>query len=141
MSPIITSAIVLSMDDVQNVRQLMKRINDAWLVGLPDAIPAALEGCFHDAIVFVGPGFRTLGGGKAACIQSYADFMRAAVVGHCNLDEPSIHVAGDTALATYRWTMRWEMNGRESTETGCDIFAFTRCDGRWLACWRAMLPG
>jgi hypothetical protein len=64
------------MDDVQAVRQVLKRINDAWLAGPPEAIPGALDGCFHDAIVFAGPGFQTLGGGKAACIQSYANVRK-----------------------------------------------------------------
>jgi ketosteroid isomerase-like protein len=73
--------------------------------------------------------------------RRYVDFVRAAAVKECTLDEPTIHVAGDTAVATCRWSMRWERDGRESTESGFDVFAFTRAEGRWLACWRALLPG
>ncbi len=132
---------VLPMDDVQAVRQLLTRINDAWLKGAPDAIPAAMEGCFHERMVVQGPEFQTLAEGKPACIQSYVDFMRQAVVRECTLGEPTVHVIGETAIATYRWTMTYEMQGRESSESGWDVFAFTRAAGRWLAVWRTMLTG
>ncbi len=131
---------VISMDDIQAVRQLLERINNAWLQGPPDAIPAALEECFHDRIVMQGPNFQNLAEGKAALIQSYVDFVRNAVVRDCKLEPPSVHAAGDTAVATFRWTMTYEIQGKESTESGYDIFAFTRSGGRWQACWRAMLP-
>lgn len=34
----------------------------------------------------------------------------------------------------------FEMEGQKSTESGRDVYAFTRSEGRWLAFWRAMLP-
>ena len=131
----------MARDEEQEIRLLLERINSAWLKNPPDAIPAALEDCFHESMVIQGPGFQSMGeGGRDACALSYADFMRNAAVLDCTLSEPIIHLAGDAAIATYSWRMTYIMKGQQSTESGRDVFAFTRSEGRWLAFWRAMLP-
>ncbi len=115
-------------------------MNDAWLHGAAEEIPWKLEGCFHDEIAMRGPEFQELAGGKAACAKSYQDFLQQARIQNCTLAEPQIHVTGDTAVATYGWNMTYELNGQSYSETGHDLFVFTRQEGKWLAVWRALLP-
>jgi|SRR5436190_4834569 len=124
----------------EEIRLLLKRINDAWLQGRPEAIVATLNDCFHDGIVIKGPSFQTLGRGKEACVQSYVDFVRQAVIKKCELSDPVIDQSGDTAIATYAWEMTYELEGREYHESGHDLFVLARVEGRWQAIWRAMFP-
>lgn len=127
--------------DQEEITALLQKINEAWIMGYADQIPQAMDDCFDDRMVIKGPNFQTLGpGGKAACIQSYVDFVKSARIKACTLSTPEIDVTGDTAVATYSWKMTYEMKGEEYNETGHDLFVFARNDGRWLAVWRALLP-
>ena len=126
--------------DREEIRGLLERINDAWLKGPVEQIPAVLGECFGDGMVIKGPGFQTMGEGKEVCIQGYVDFVRQAAVRECTFSEPEIHISGDTAVATYLWHMTYELSGDRYKESGHDVFVFGRVAGRWLAVWRAMLP-
>jgi len=126
--------------DHEQVRLVLQRINDAWLRGAAEEIPEKLADCFHDQIAMQGPDFQVLAGDKAAFAKSYQTFVQQAKIQNCKLTDPQIHVAGDTAVATYAWEMTYEMNGQSYSESGHDLFAFTRQDGKWLAVWRLLLP-
>jgi len=126
--------------DVEQIRDLLERVNDAWLKGRPDDLERALDGCFHPEAVIKGPGFRQMGKGERECIKSYADFVRQAEIRECTLSEPEIDVFGDTAVATYGWQMTYALDGREYKESGHDLFVLTKTPGRWQAAWRMLLP-
>ena len=126
--------------DEQAIRDLIRAMNDAWMAGPVEDIPAALDQCFHDDIVIRGADLSITGRGKEACIQSYVEFVQQAVIRECTLDDPEIDLAGDSAAAVYTWEMTYEMEGQEYSEAGADVLMLTRVDGRWLINWRAMLP-
>ena len=129
------------LDDKQQIAALVQRINDAWLKGPAEDIAATLNDCFDDRMLIKGPGMVTLSEGKQASIRSYTEFLQQAKVRDCTLANPEVHVVGDAAVATYGWTMTYELNRQEYTESGFDVFAFSRIDGAWKAIWRALLPG
>jgi hypothetical protein len=124
------------MDDREAIRELIRRINEAWL----NRRMVELDHYFHEAMVGVAPGFQARSEGREACIKSYEDFMGAAVVDEFRESEPTIDLCGNTAVATFGWEMAWTMNGRSHRESGHDLFVFTREDGRWWTVWRTMLP-
>lgn len=126
--------------DQKAVRQLLGRINDAWLKGPPEEIARALEECFREDAAIRGAGFQEMGRGSVACIASYQDFARAAKIRQCHLGEPMIDLYGNTAVAAYSWEMTYSLDGREYQESGHDLFVLTRTQGRWQAAWRALLP-
>lgn len=126
--------------DQEEIRKLLESINEAWLVNYPDQIPRAMEDCFDERMVIKGPNFQTVGAGKAACIQSYVDFVKSASVKGCTLSTPHVEVTGDTAVATYSWQLTYDQNGKEHKDSGNDLFVFTRSDGRWRAVCRVMIP-
>jgi len=128
------------VNDTEQVRSLLGRINDAWLRGRPDDAGRALEGCFRRDAVIRGPGFQELGKGEEACIKSYEDFVRQAEIRECTLSEPTVDVFGDAAVATYAWQMTYALDGREYKESGHDLFVLTKRQGRWQAAWRMLLP-
>jgi uncharacterized protein (TIGR02246 family) len=120
--------------DREAVRSLLRQINDAWRQGRPEE----LVEYFHPQIVLVHPGFSGRGEGRVACVQSYVDFLAAARVHEYTESDHQIDVWGDTAVATYRFVMAWEMGGQSYREAGHDLFVFSREDGRWLAVWRTL---
>ncbi len=122
------------------IRRIIAAINEVWSVAAPDRIAALLQPYFADEITIVGPGFAALGSGRDAAIASYADFARVATIASFGSDEPVVHVGGDTAVATYRWRIRYTMNGADYDESGHDVFVLRREGAGWLATWRAMLP-
>ena len=126
--------------DEQLIRELIDRMNRAWLEGPIEELPAALDACFHPAMVIRGGDLQVNGAGKQACIQSYIDFLGSAVVHRCMIDAPEIDIAGDTAMAVYGWEMTYETEGQTYEEAGSDILALARCESGWLITWRAMLP-
>ncbi len=127
------------MNGSNEIRKLLGEINDAWTSGHAEELPAALDRCFHERIVFRGPDLRELARGKQACIRSYEDFVRNAKVLGWEFSDPLINMCGDTAVATYDWNVSYEMNGHEQRESGHDLFVFSRESGQWLAVWRAVL--
>jgi uncharacterized protein DUF4440 len=124
----------------EEIRLLLKQINDAWLKGPPAKIPQALDQCFADDVVIKGSDFKEVGRGKAACIKSYQDFVEQAHIFHCSISEPEIDIVGTTATATYSWDMIYSMNSKRYHETGHELFVFSRVGDRWLVVWRAMFP-
>jgi ketosteroid isomerase-like protein len=126
--------------DEQEIRDLIRNMNDAWLTGPVEEIPARLDACFHDDIVIRGADLTVSGRGKAACIQSYVDFVSEAAIRECTLEDPEIDLAGDTAAAVYSWEMTYDLDGQEYSEAGADLLMLARSGGRWLVTWRVMLP-
>lgn len=123
------------------VREVLTRINDAWSKLRGEAMAAALNDCFAEEIVIRGPGFVLVGKGRDFAVKSYQEFVTQAEIKRFSLDEPEIDVAGETATAQYKWTMTYVLNEQEYTEDGHDLFVFARRGGKWLAVWRALLPG
>jgi hypothetical protein len=125
------------------IRDLLSRINDAWIKQRGEVLTASLNQCFAEDVVMRGPGFVFVGKGRDLVVQSYRDFVRQAEVKSVSLDEPGIDVTGETATAQYKWAMTYALNGQEYTEHGHDIFVLARRGKKWLAVWRAMLvePG
>lgn len=126
--------------DEQAIRDLIDRMNRAWLEGPVEELPTALDACFHPAMVIRGGDLQVHGVGKEACIQSYVDFMSTAVVHRCTLEPAEIDIAGDSAMAVYGWEMTYEISGQTYDESGSDILALARGDSGWRITWRAMLP-
>jgi ketosteroid isomerase-like protein len=126
--------------EVEAVRTVFERINEVWLEEDPDRIARDLEEYFDDQAVIVGSSFAPMSHGKAESVASYADFKRQAKVHSCSFSDPTIHVAGDTAIATSTWQIAYTMDDKLCEESGNDVYVFALRSGTWRAVWRAMLP-
>jgi ketosteroid isomerase-like protein len=118
------------------VRDVLVRLTAYWREGRIDEVAALL----HEDVVFVQPGFGTRAEGRAACADTYRQFYESAKVidyGESNL---SIDTWADTAVATYRYLMEWEMAGKRSRETGNDVIVLVCREGRWGVVWRTLVP-
>ncbi|MGH9428444.1 MAG: nuclear transport factor 2 family protein [Terriglobia bacterium] len=120
--------------DADEVWQLVQRMNDAWAKGSGD-----LALFFREDIVMVNPGFTQRTEGRDACVASYEDFCKQAVILDFKMSNPGIDVFGNTAIATYSYEIAYEMGGERFNDTGRDIFVFVRENDRWQAVWRTMI--
>lgn len=123
-------------DDREEVLALLERIRAAWTKG-PIEI---LDDVFHERMVIAGPAMKPLGEGREACVRSYRDFLdRARVLAYEQYDRTA-HVCGDTAVASYRYVIAFDLEGKPFRERGRDLFVFGREEGRWTAVWRTLIP-
>jgi ketosteroid isomerase-like protein len=121
------------------IRDVLRTINDSWLANKPSELPTILADCFHEDMVIKGSNLDTLASGRDASVRSYVDFIEQAKISGFSQDEPEIQTFGSTAVATYGWNITYTLGGKEYTEPGHDVFVFTRTNGKWLAIWRAVL--
>lgn len=119
-----------------HIWQLVRTINQAWLQGKAERMAEVL----HPAAVFVHANFAGRVEGREACVKSYADFSSQSKVHHFQEFDPHVDVTGDTAVATYRFQIKYDMGGKTFDEAGQDVLIFNRQDGRWQVVWRAIVP-
>jgi ketosteroid isomerase-like protein len=121
--------------EAEHIRQFIQTLNRAWLEGQFEKIGELL----HPDVVFVHPNFAGRSVGREACAKSYADFMSQAKVHEFRQTDAQIDVFGATAIATYRFDIRYEMSGQTLTEPGEEVLVLNRANGPWQAVWRAIV--
>ena len=126
----------LSSPAQEEIWQVVKEINDSWVLGRP----ANLEKYFHKEVVFVAPGFSQRIEGRAACIESFRDFCTNATVREFKPVDPSVDIRETTAIATYRFTVEYDLGNESFNEGGRDVWVFVRDNDKWLAIWRTIIP-
>jgi len=118
------------------IRGVLSRLSAAWREERFDE----LEDILHQSVVFVQPGFKGRVEGRTGCVNTYREFMSSAKVVDYSESDPAVDVWGATAVATYRFEISWEMNGKSHRQAGRDLFVFLREDSRWQVVWRTMIP-
>ena len=126
---------VLSPDQ-RLIWSIIKELNEGWLND--DFAP--LERYFHTDAVMVFPKFQGRVKGKALLIQSYKDFVEKAEILDYKQENCGVDVAGESAMAAYRFEMIYSMGGKRYHESGYDMFCFVRSESRWQIVWRHMSP-
>jgi ketosteroid isomerase-like protein len=119
------------------IRQIVSAINDAWTQGRP----ADAAGSFHAGVVNVYPGFSGREVGARAFVESYRDFARQAAIHSFSMTDMAVDIFGDTAVASYRYIIDYDMGGQTFHDVGHDLFVFKReSTGPWRVVWRTLVP-
>ncbi len=100
------------------IRDRLQAINDSWLSDKPEEVSRILTDCFHPDMVIKGCDLKTMAKGREACVLSYVGFIQQAKIGAFSQDEPDIQVTGDTAVATYGWTIMYTLEGKSTPNLG-----------------------
>jgi ketosteroid isomerase-like protein len=123
---------------VADVYDVLSNISEAWQLRQYDKLASH----FDPDMTIVSPGFERRVQGRAACVDSYREFMDRATIERYEEAVPVVDVWGDTAVATYRWEMAWTAEGTADDEAGHDIVVLRRSsrDGveAWRVVWRAV---
>jgi len=117
------------------IEDLIQRINRVWL----DRRPQDLEALLHPDVIMVFPGFGGRSQGAHAMIAGFEDFCTHAKLHEFDESDLQVDVVGDTAAASFAFTMIYERDGRRYRSTGRDLWMFGKEGGEWKAHWRTML--
>ena len=120
----------------KEIGRIVRAINAAWVQGSPGEMAAYLDA----RMVMVQPGFQERLMGREACIESYREFASHAVIHSYEEDEATVDLRGDTAIASYRYAMEYEMGGELYHDAGHDVFVLMRAECGWRAVWRTLIP-
>ena len=118
--------------DNEQIAGLIKSLNLAWREKQFDR----LEPLFAGTVVVQDSEGHRMVEGKTACIQSYRDFMEIAKVLAYEEEEPDIIFGSGSAIASYGWRIKYEMNGASFDDKGRDWLALEKQDGTWCILWR-----
>ena len=117
------------MNDIETeVWRTVQALNRTWTEGNVDD----LEAFFHPDIVVVTPTERERLEGREACVAAWRRFVNAATIRIWKEIDPAVRVHGDAAVVTYYYELSCEIEGREVSMAGRDMFFLVREDGRWL---------
>ena len=124
-------------DEEREIWELVRRSNRAWMAGAVHEV----ANLFDDAAVVIAPGFQGRVQGREAIVRSYEDFVHHARTQSFEELEHSVDVFGDTAVVTYRFSIRYTLNGQdgEQEETGQEVLVLRRGPSGWKAIWRTQV--
>jgi ketosteroid isomerase-like protein len=121
--------------DPQTVLAVLQQINRAWLEGRPaDILPF-----LHPQMTMAYPGFSGRAEGAEALIAGFQDFCQNATVQSYAESDHQVDLAGNSAVASFRFEMVYARDGSSWRSTGRDLWVFERRGDGWLAVWRTML--
>jgi hypothetical protein len=118
------------------VHEAIRQINTLWLSGRV----ARLGEFLMSDVVMIAPAFQARLEGVRAVIDSFQAFIRNARVHSFRDSEMQIDVWEETAMASYRFDMRYEYDGVTYDEAGRELWLFVRVDKRWRLSWRHQIP-
>ena len=119
----------------EDVAAAMRQINQVWLDGKVQDLALLV----HSEIVMVLPDFAGRIHGREEFLAGFRDFCQNAKVHEFREHDRQVDVAGDTAVATFRYEMVYERSGQRYRSTGRDLWVFQKQGSAWIAVWRAML--
>ena len=124
-------------DEQREIWDLVRRSNRAWLAGAAHEVGSL----FEEGAVLIAPRLQGRVDGREAIVRSYEDYVHHARTHAFEELEHQVDVFGDTAVATYRFSVRYTINGEEGEhdEVGQEILVFRRGPGGWKVVWRTQL--
>ena len=122
-------------NDFERVENLIHLINRAWREGRTDDLSAL----FHPDILMVFPNFSGRSKGSSAMVAGFKDFYENAQVHEYDESNFQIDVIGNSAIASFSFSMIYERDGSKYRSTGRDLWVFSKNDLEWKASWRTML--
>ena len=118
------------------IRRCIGDLNCAWLEGRAED----LAKYFASDVVVVLPGFQDRVVGRAACVESYCQFLgRAAVKDFRELDS-MVDVWDSTGVASHQYHIDYEIDGVERHETVRELLILVREGSDWHVVWRTIVP-
>jgi len=124
-------------DEEREIWELVRRSNRAWIAGAVHEV----ANLFDEHAVVVAPGLPGRAEGRDAIVRSYEDYVHHAHTQAFEELEHSVDVLGDTAVVTYRFSIRYTLEAEdgERDETGQEVVVLRRGPSGWKAIWRTQI--
>ena len=116
--------------------EFLRKLNRAWINNRAEELKSML----HEDMVIVAPDFQVPASGREACAKSYADFTARAEVKELRESGFWTRSWGDAAMVSYRFDLKYTMDGKDHADAGRDLFLLVRVGDGWQAAWRTLLP-
>ena len=113
--------------------------NAAWVAGRPQEVGRL----FHPDVLVVTPDFRSRVVGRAGMVASFAEFVARAKIHAFEEHEHAVTLlpqAGGAAMVSYRFSIRYEMDGAIQDERGQEVLLLTPSAQGWQVVWRTRIP-
>ncbi len=124
-------------DEERDIGELIRRSNRAWVAGAVHEV----ANLFAEDAVVVAPGVQGRVQGRDAILRSYEDYVHHARTHAFEELEHAVDVSGDTAVVTYRFSIRYSMSSEnaEREEMGQEVLVLRRGPGGWKVIWRTQI--
>lgn len=128
----IARAMVTPMPSETAVRDVIRRIDDAWRSKRFEGLAA----CFHHDAVIVGPGYVEFARGREKCAESYREFaLNTDVISYAERAHV-LRVWGNVAVYTFAWEMTYRRGDQSGLESGTDQLVLAIHEGAWCVVFR-----
>ena len=77
--------------------------------------------------------------GRSLLVQSFVDMCENAQVHGFEESDRRVEALGETAVASFAFTIVYERDGEKYRSMGRDLWVFSRVDEDWKAVFRTML--
>jgi ketosteroid isomerase-like protein len=115
------------------VRTVISRIDAAWR----DKQFDALEDCFEENAVIVGPAYTTqYATGRNACADSYREFARNPAILQYTESNHELHSWPESAVYTFSWEITFQLGHGPQRESGTDQLVLSRFGDQWKVVFR-----
>jgi ketosteroid isomerase-like protein len=105
----------------------IEAMNRCWTGG----DPAGLRDYFHETAVAITPADSPPLVGRDACVAAWRHYARTTRILSWETHDARVQVYGDCAVATYRYEMVCERDGKRFHPAGRDMMFLVREEGRW----------
>src|SRR5262245_35712299 len=112
----------MNQDDKAVLWEMVRQSNREWSRGNPRGVAPL----FDEQVVMVAPGLIAFAEGKEAMLQGYEDYVKSATTEAFDEEAHRVDLFGDVAVVTYRFRVRYLLEGRTHDELGQEVLVFVR---------------
>ena len=121
---------------VKEVEDVLQNINRSWTQGRPQE----LAHYFHSDMVIQGPGLQSTIKGQNNCVKHHEDFTTHTSIKNFTDSEFVVNIWDNTAVASYKFDIEFEADGKVRKESGHELYSFVRENNKWKAVWNTIMP-
>jgi len=121
----------ISMNDMQQkVWRTIQEANRCWTCGDLSELDRLKE-YFHREMVAITPTDKERREGRESCIEGWSNFAKSTKITSWEEIDPKIQLYGAAAVATYYFSLSFEINGQVINMHGRDMFTLINENDRW----------
>ena len=117
---------------VDRVRTFLSHLNHCW----PTATPARLADFYHPDVVLLPPDLGAPIIGRAAVVESYAEFLRTARLVSFEVEKLETFAYSQTCMAHLNFDIVYDLGGDRYQDKGLEIYTIIEQAERLEIVWR-----
>lgn len=119
----------------KKIEKFIEQFSQSWMFGDLEKTGDLLS----ENVVFLAPDLKTEIGGRAKCLQSFAEYLEKAKTKTFEVSNKKIHVWGNTSTVVIDYYVEYELGGQDYKENGTEFWTLQKQKGEWKLVWRALV--